>query len=447
MWKMNNDRIAVIDNKGHNFTYRQINKVSEACKKQLGDRCVIYFKSTKHSIADIVYYIALIEAKYIVIMVDNELPQLEHDRNINNFRPKYIYENGNFTKANMSVGNFTPHKDLALVIPTSGTTGESKFACISYKNIQSSMTSIVKFQKITKEDRAILNLPMFYIFGLSIIHSQLAAGGSIYTCEDCQPYSMQFWREADKYNCTSFSHTSTMYSLMKKFGTSVIIPKNFRYFAQSGSLFPVELQDYYSDLCKKFNISFYLMYGATEATSRMAYLPPEDFFRRRYSVGKAIPAGRITLDEDTNEIIYKGNNVCMGYAKTFFDLKEPFEPNNGVLHTGDIGKKEDGYLYIIGRLKRNVKIYDLNINMDVVEQKISDYKHKNCIVDFFNNYLYIMINGDYDINDIINYLYTEHIHIDVNHTRFLTGEIIYNNNTKKDYQAFREQCKRSFANE
>jgi len=110
-----------------------------------------------------------------------------------------------------------------------------------------------------------------------------------------------------------------------------------------------------------------VMYGQTEATARMSYLPWEKAEEKYASIGVAIPGGEFSLAED-GELIYQGENVSLGYAECAEDLKKGDE-NHGILHTGDMARvDDDGFYYITGRKKRFVKIWGNRCNLDQVEQ-------------------------------------------------------------------------------
>jgi acyl-CoA synthetase (AMP-forming)/AMP-acid ligase II len=112
------------------------------------------------------------------------------------------------------------------------------------------------------------------------------------------------------------------------------------------------------------------MYGQTEATARIAYVPPERLRDKPGSVGIAIPGGKLSLDEDTGELLYSGRNVMLGYAETAGDLAKGDELR-GHLRTGDVARRdEEGFHYIVGRLKRFLKIYGKRFSLDEMEDTI-----------------------------------------------------------------------------
>jgi long-chain acyl-CoA synthetase len=114
-----------------------------------------------------------------------------------------------------------------------------------------------------------------------------------------------------------------------------------------------------------------VMYGQTEATARLSYVPFEQLGQKIGSVGIAIPDGSLSVDEETAELLYRGPNVMMGYAEKRQDLAKGDELE-GLLRTGDLARQDaDGYFYITGRLKRFLKLFGKRFNLDDVEQILS----------------------------------------------------------------------------
>jgi acyl-CoA synthetase (AMP-forming)/AMP-acid ligase II len=127
----------------------------------------------------------------------------------------------------------------------------------------------------------------------------------------------------------------------------------------------------YDALMKGRGGRLFVMYGQTEATARIAYLPPERLPEKAGSVGVAVPGGALSLSE-TGEIVYRGPNVMMGYAQEPADLARGDE-RGGVLNTGDLGRIDgDGCLYLTGRLNRHAKVFGLRIALEEVERFAQD---------------------------------------------------------------------------
>jgi acyl-CoA synthetase (AMP-forming)/AMP-acid ligase II len=128
---------------------------------------------------------------------------------------------------------------------------------------------------------------------------------------------------------------------------------------------------------KSNDIAFFVMYGQTEATARISYLDPHYTSEKIGSIGKAIPGGslqvmqigsNVELESDTiGELVFSGPNVMLGYAGNRFDLGNGDELL-GRLSTGDLAKVDkDGFFYIVGRMKRILKVYGRRVNLDEVE--------------------------------------------------------------------------------
>ena len=125
---------------------------------------------------------------------------------------------------------------------------------------------------------------------------------------------------------------------------------------QAGGKLSEGLQRKAAAWAREQGVRFYIMYGQTEATARMAYLPWEYAESKAASIGVAIPGGEFWLadaednpvsePEVTGELVYRGPNVTLGYAENRFDLCKPDE-NHGELFTGDMAKRDaDGFYYI-----------------------------------------------------------------------------------------------------
>jgi acyl-CoA synthetase (AMP-forming)/AMP-acid ligase II len=113
------------------------------------------------------------------------------------------------------------------------------------------------------------------------------------------------------------------------------------------------------------------MYGQTEATARISYVPFERLGGKIGSVGIAVPHGSLTVDQHTGELVYRGPNVMLGYAECRQDLARG-DDLHGVLRTGDLARQDaDGYCYITGRLKRFLKLFGKRFNLDDVERILS----------------------------------------------------------------------------
>lgn len=158
-----------------------------------------------------------------------------------------------------------------------------------------------------------------------------------------------------------------------------------------------------ADYAARTGRQFIATYGQTEGTARMAYLPAELAQTKTGSIGIAEPGGKLSIVDDsgaetfegeaTGEMVYRGENVTLGYATCPEDLMKGDE-NRGVLHTGDIARRDaDGCYYIIGRMKRFLKIFGLRIGLDEVEHIVKSAFDTDCLCSGTDDMLTVRITN------------------------------------------------------
>ena len=186
------------------------------------------------------------------------------------------------------------HPDLALLLTTSGSTGSPKLVRQSRRNIESNARAIVRYLEIGEEERAITTLPMNYTYGLSIVQSHLLAGASL-ILTGRSVVEPEFWALFREREATSFGGVPYTYEILKRVGFFGMELPSLRYFTQAGGKLPPELHETCARYADAHGKRFYVMYGQTEATARMGYLPWERALEKRGCMGIAIPGGRFTL--------------------------------------------------------------------------------------------------------------------------------------------------------
>lgn len=273
------------------------------------------------------------------------------------------------------------HADLALLLATSGSTGSPKLVRLSHQNLLANAESISQYLNIDSDARAITSLPLNYSYGLSVINSHLYAGASLVLTSRSM-MDAKFWRLIKDLSVTSLAGVPYNYEILLKLRLANMKIPSVRQMTQAGGrLARDKIQQVYT-ICRGMNIDFYSMYGQTEATARIAYLPTEDTVRKLGSIGIAIPGGRLWLEDELGkvildpgvigELIYEGSNVSLGYAESLDGLALG-DMNQGVLRTGDLGHfDEDGYFFIEGRKHRFLKIFGIRISLDAVEKMVAE---------------------------------------------------------------------------
>jgi long-chain acyl-CoA synthetase len=344
------------------------------------------------------FYINAIERGVVPIIVDAESDPLILNTLIMEYHPDYIFTPStkdaqfknylfgqnlkNYTLLKCNQKNSTSlHSELALLLSTSGTTGSPKLVRLSYNNLVSNASSISKYLELDSKEIAISSLPMNYSFGLSIINSHLFVGGSVLMTTESIT-QRRFWELFKNFKVTSLSGVPYTFEMLKKFRLLNAELPSLKTLTQAGGKLSNELIEHFAQITSKKGIKFFVMYGQTEGTARLSYLPPQYTMEKLGSIGRPIPDGKFhIIDEKGNkidqpgisgELVYTGPNVMLGYADCLADLSRGNE-NNGRLYTGDIALfDEDGFYFIVGRIKRFIKLFGNRINLDELERLLFD---------------------------------------------------------------------------
>ena len=395
-----NDMTAIIDSDGTRMTYEHLIRLADKFGGKIPSRQVVLM-ICENNIYSIASYIGFIRNGVVPLLVDYKLSQESINIICETYDISYICSPTssiskyieNYTIFN-SFSNYSLAKikikfkknlkildnDLALLIPTSGSTGSSKLVRISYKNLHENTKSISSSLCIGSADRAITTMPMSYSYGLSIINTHLFNGASILVTNS-SVIEKEFWSFFHKSKPTTFGGVPFIYSMLKRLKFSEMKLDSLQYITQAGGKLDLSLVDYFTDVCIKNSTKFYVMYGQTEATARMSIVLHNEVDNKKGSIGKPILDGRFVLKnksgeelkgESKGELFYYGNNVSMGYARTSSDFMLG-DFNKGVLKTGDIARRDsDGYYYILGRMNRFVKIYGIRVGLDELESFINE---------------------------------------------------------------------------
>ena len=270
------------------------------------------------------------------------------------------------------------HPDLALLLSTSGSTGAPKLVRLSHDNLRSNAASIADYLDLTSDDRAITSLPLHYCYGLSVVHSHLLVGAGL-VLTDHSVVDECFWRLGEAAGATSFAGVPYTFDLLERSGFDAHRLPRLRYVTQAGGpLAPERVRDWHARGAAA-GWDLVVMYGQTEATARMAWLPPALAADHPGAIGVPVPGGSfrlLTLAEDdepgvgegVGELVYEGPNVMLGYAERSADLA--LGATLDALHTGDLARCTDGVWEIVGRRGRHAKVFGLRLDLDHLEQRI-----------------------------------------------------------------------------
>ncbi len=387
------NKVALITKQEKKITYKELYFESEKLKRSFKKRSLVFLLAGNNH-ETIVSYLSLLKGKCVIFFLDQNINQSYLDSLIKSYKPNYIikgnsqilkdysfsfsYENlscfkqKKFTKLNL-------HKDLVILLTTSGSTGTKKLVRQSYKNYVSNTANIIKKLKINKKLSTITTLPISYTFGLSIINTHLSAGSKIILNED-SVLQKNFWKKFYKHKPSILYGVPYTYELFSRIGLDRIFQNGLKKIAHAGGRLSKNLFLEITKFCEKKKIKFYSMYGQSEATARISILDTKYVKRKINSIGKALPGSKFILKDENENLIkkenepgilyYYGENVCLGYAQNYKDLKKGDE-NRKFINTGDIAYYDkDKFFFIVGRKKRMTKIYGHSVNLDEVEMII-----------------------------------------------------------------------------
>ena len=261
-----------------------------------------------------------------------------------------------------------------------------------------------------ESEKPITTLPMNYTYGLSIINSHLFVGATILVT-DRGLMQKEFWTFFKKQGATSFGGVPYTYEMLDRLRFFKMDLPTLRYSTQAGGKLTPELHKKFAEYAQAKGVKFIVMYGQCEATARMGYLPADKSIEKYGSMGIAIPGGQFKLiDIDGNEIkeplttgelVYKGDNVTLGYAECGDDLKKGDE-RKGILQTGDMAQfDEEGFYYIVGRKKRFLKIYGNRVNLDEIDRMIkTKFDNIDCASTGVDDHMYIFVTDSSIAHDV-----------------------------------------------
>ncbi|MEH6820621.1 MAG: AMP-binding protein [Dietzia psychralcaliphila] len=336
----------------------------------------------------LVDYLAAHEAGHAILLLPPESPATRSL--VDSWTPDVVAGAG---EAIPSSSHHTPprhelHPDLALLLSTSGSTGSPKLVRQSRQAVLSNAAAIAEYLRIVPGDRAITTLPPHYCYGLSVIHSHLLVGASVVLNEDSVA-TPEFWERAGAHGVTTFAAVPHTVELLERVGLDRLDHlTRLRYLTQAGGRLAPEKVRSLAERLESRGAELVVMYGQTEATARMGYLPPHLARSRAGAIGVAIPGGAFRVDRPNSadpdssesdgsdpdapgELVYTGPNVMMGYARDSADLARG--PELTELRTGDLARIADDCLVeIVGRMGREAKIFGHRIDLGRVEAALAD---------------------------------------------------------------------------
>lgn len=379
LWQrlLQHDGIAV-HAAGQAVSYAELRRMSQTFALSLttSTRELVLLQAD-NSLPTLVQYLGCLLAGHAVLLVNADLPAATREALLQDYDPHWWL-----------TPDSIPHRRhdrpiallpaLSVLLTTSGSTGRAKLVRLSEANLLANAQSIIQYLGMQPTDQALTALPFAYSYGLSVIHSHLLCGGSLVLTND-GPLQRGFWDAMKQYPVTQLVGVPYSYQIYEQLRLRRQHWPSLRILTQAGGKMPPERVLDYAQWAKEQQLAFYVMYGQTEASARISYLPPDLAMTYPDSIGIPIPGGELLqLDEDGKvlppeprrvaELVYRGPNVMLGYASHQAELAAPAMP--AVLRTGDLGYcNEWGLWFVTGRLKRQIKLAGVRWQLDALERQ------------------------------------------------------------------------------
>ncbi|SIO20043.1 AMP-binding protein [Agromyces cerinus] len=373
------DDVALVTESGA-LSYGELAERVIERRRELGATRRLVMLQASNDLEPLVTYLAALEDRHPILLVapGEDEASIRHRAHLaERFDPDVIAAgagNGPILHE-VRVGSahrFSP--DLALLVSTSGSTGSPKLVRLSHENLVSNARAIADYLRLGPADRAATTLPMHYCYGLSVINSHLISGAGI-MLTGRSVTDAAFWEEASAHRITSFAGVPYTFELLEAGGFAERLPTSIRYLTQAGGRLAPEAIRRFARLGDRRGFEFFVMYGQTEATARMAYVPAELAEQAAGAIGRPIPGGRLRIDAEPGaeigELVYEGPNVMLGYAESPADFALGRTVHE--LRTGDLAKQRpDGLFEVVGRMNRFVKVFGLRVDLDAVQRLLEE---------------------------------------------------------------------------
>lgn len=265
----------------------------------------------------------------------------------------------------------------AVILFTSGSTGRPHGVIQTFRNTDANSRSIVEYLGLSALDRAMLTLPLHYCYGRSVLQTHLLVGGSVFL-DHRMAFPRTVLETMAAEACTNLAGVPLTFEMIRRqVDLATLRFPHLRFLTQAGDAMTPEMITWVRMAFRPALL--YVMYGQTEATARLTYLPPAMAEEKAGSIGIAIPGvevrvvderGRALPPGEIGELVARGRNVTPGY------LDEPEETariiRDGWLWTGDLAERDaDGYLFHRGRAKEILKIRGHRVSPIEIERVVA----------------------------------------------------------------------------
>jgi long-chain acyl-CoA synthetase len=267
----------------------------------------------------------------------------------------------------------------AAIMLTSGSTGEAKGVVVSHGNLTANTADIADYLELTPADRCMVVLPFSYCYGLSLLHTHLARGGSL-VLNNGFLFVERVLDEIARTRCTGLAGVPATYQILLRRSTFLQRElRTVRTLQQAGGPLPRES---ILEIARALPWArFFTMYGQTEATARLSYLPPERLADKLGSIGRGLCSTRLEVlredgsavsagSDEVGEVVASGPAIALGYWNDPEESARYFR--GGRLFTGDLARVDaDGFIFLVDRSRDFLKVMGVRISPSEIEAVIA----------------------------------------------------------------------------
>lgn len=424
--KKDMDSMALIDSEGDEITYGGILNFAGKFQESV-ERRALMFVLSRNCVGAAVGYLGAMANRVVPLMLGAGMDRGLLETLTDIYRPSYIWKpeetveetddillrGYRYALVRTGLPLYPMYEELSLLLTTSGSTGSPKLVRHSYGNLEAQARNISAFFGLDSAERPMVDLPIHYTYGLSVLNSHLYSGATV-LLTGMNVLNPKYWDFLKSKRASSFTNVPYSYEILKKLRVFRMDLPHLRTFSQGGGKLNEELHREFAEYAQNTGRKFIVTYGQTEGSARMAWLPPEYALEKCGSIGKAIPNGKLYIVDESGQVIhtpdtigemvYEGPNVTLGYAETREDLALGDE-RHGVLYTGDMVKKDnDGFFYIVGRKKRFLKLWGYRVGLDECENIIKRAFDVQCACVGDDRCMQIYVNSGQDMEAIRRYI-------------------------------------------